>query len=120
MRGKLPTACPSSVTWSIFVKDFSALDKYYMPLWLTTGDPQSVLRDASQANSVSYSKFLSPGRKEKSHFPDPGQCLQGCDTKPEVILNTKSGLEKHNWFRKMPLVFTTQLYGFTFLFQMLL
>lgn len=88
-----------------------------MPLWLTTGDPGSVLRDASQANSVSYSKFPSPGRKEKSHFPDPGQCFQGCDTKPEVILKTKASLEKFNWFRKMPLVFTTQLNGFAFLFQ---
>lgn len=60
------------MTCSLFVKDFSALDKYNMPPWLTTGDPGSVLHDALQANSVSYSKFLSPGRKEKSHFPDPG------------------------------------------------
>lgn len=90
-----------------------------MPPWLTTGDPGSVLHDALQGNSVSYSKFLSPGRKEKSHFPDPGQRWQGCDTKTTKKKNTKAGLEKHNWFRKTPLVFTTQFYGFAFPFQML-
>lgn len=33
--------------------------------------------------------------------------------------NTKVGLEKHNWSRKTPVVFTTQLYGLAFLFQTL-